>query len=73
MLISEIKFLPSNGEFYLESETVGGEIGGTDTVTPNLIKDPSKTRLQPRRQERNENRSTHIFLSLFFPCSKLFN
>ena len=51
MLISEIKFQPSNGEFNLESETVGGEIGGTDTVTPNLIKGPSKTRLQPQRQE----------------------
>ena len=52
MLISEIKFQPSNREFNLESETVG-EIGGTDTVTPNLIKGPSKTRLQPQRQETN--------------------
>ena len=66
MLISEIKFQQSNGVFNLEAETV--ENGGTDTVTPNLIKGPSKTRLQPQRQERNENRSTHIFLSLFSPA-----
>ena len=71
MLISEIKFQQSNGEFNLEAETV--EIGGTDTVTPNLLKGPSKTRLQPQRQETNENLSTHIFLFCFFPCSKLFN
>ena len=69
MLISEIKFQPSNREFNLESETVG-EIGGTDTVTPNLIKGLSQTRLQPQRQERNENRSTHIFLSFFSPAQK---
>ena len=52
MLISEIKFQPSNGEFNLESETV--EIGGTDTVTLNLIKGPSKTRFnhKDRRQMR---------------------
>ena len=70
MLISEIKFQPSNGEFNLESKTTA--IGVADTVTPNLTKGPSKTRLQPQRQETNENRSTHSFLP-FFPCSKLFN
>jgi hypothetical protein len=61
MLISEIKFQPSNGEFNLESETAGGEIGGTDTVTPNLLKGPSKTRFNHK-----DRRQMRIFLLIFF-------
>ena len=60
MLISEIKFQPSNREFNLESETVG-EIGGTHTVTPNLIKGPSKTRFNHK-----DRRQMRIVLLIFF-------
>jgi hypothetical protein len=59
MLISEIKFQQSNGEFNLEAETV--EIGGTDTVTPNLLKGPSKTRFNHK-----DRRQMRIFLLIFF-------
>jgi len=71
MLISEIKFQPSNREFNLESETVG-EIGGTDTVTPNLLKGPSKTRFNHKDRRQIENCSAHIFFSLLQILINLF-